>query len=406
VTEHSWRPDFRHYPDVDGQADLLRDLVARHSPPVFLTDREILRQRYRRMRSCLDRLWPNSKVAYSFKTNYWVAESRTLQELGCWAEVVSSREYDLARSLGFEGKEIVFNGPYKSNQALARALQDNATINLNDHDELDRLLELLASDGRRRGVGLRLRCTLDKVGGSRFGFSLDSDEAREAARRIKSSEHLDVEGLHLHMLGDTDDPACYAEGCRRVAEFATEHLPQQGNSLRYLDLGGGYPAHSPPPYSKSSWNPLPIESYLEAMTAVLRPVFSAANAPLLILEPGRYLVCDSMIFVSRVISRKQEKGQQNLVADASITMVPLTHYCPQILRVFTADFEPRHSADRSETVLYGASCREDDLLFRGPLDRAQVGDYLVHYAVGHYNNSLSPAFIFATPQVIFYDGRP
>ena len=91
----------------------------------------------------LERLWGPSAIAYSFKTNYAVAESRVLQEEGAWAEVVSGREYRLARRLGYAGEEIVFNGPYKRDDELRNALRDGALIHVNDPPELERLLALL-----------------------------------------------------------------------------------------------------------------------------------------------------------------------------------------------------------------------------------------------------------------------
>ena len=91
--------------------------------------------------------------------------------------------------------------------------------------------------------------------------------------------------------------------------------------------------------------------------------------------------------------------RRTLLSNASITMVPLTHYCPQIIRAYTRELEPR-SGEPVETILYGASCREDDVLHEGPLAPARVGDLLVYYAVGAYNANLGPDFIFEVPPLV------
>ena len=118
--------------------------------------------------------------------------------------------------------------------------------------------------------------------------------------------------------------------------------------------------------------------------------------PTLIVEPGRYLTCDGIILVTRVIHVKQHDGRQVINCDGSISMVPLTHYIPQIIRAYTDDIQQR-TGHEIPTIIYGSTCRENDILYEGPFAEARPGDYLVHYAAGAYNANLSPNFIFETP---------
>jgi diaminopimelate decarboxylase len=90
-----------------------------------------------------------------------------------------------------------------------------------------------------------------------------------------------------------------------------------------------------------------------------------------------------------------------VVSNGAITMIPLTHYCPQIVRGLSDGLELR-SAPNLATVAHGCSCREDDVLYEGPLPEIHVGDYLVHYAAGAYNSNLSPDFIFETPPLVLF----
>ena len=115
-------------------------MLRRTETPLFLADSRILIDRYLPARARTPRRRPDSAIAYSFKTNYSVAQSRVLQSNGAWAEVVSGREYRLARRLGYEGEKIVFNGPYKRDDELRDALRDGALIHVNDLSELERLL--------------------------------------------------------------------------------------------------------------------------------------------------------------------------------------------------------------------------------------------------------------------------
>ncbi len=391
---------FEFFPDLVRDRARFGPLLGRIETPLFLADTAILVERYTSLREMLERLWGPSAIAYSFKTNYAVAESRVLQEEGAWAEVVSGREYRLARRLGYAGEEIVFNGPYKRDDELRNALRDGALIHVNDPPELERLLALLPP--RWSGVRIGLRVAAGPgVGPSRFGFSLARGEADAAVARVASVDGAELAGFHLHLKGDTDDSSSYREAARELARFIADVTPRLGGKrLASIDLGGGFPAHGPKPRSRDRWAPRPIEEYVQAITEELAPGLAANERPRLILEPGRYLVADAIVFVSEIVRVQRDAGLQLVTCDGAVSMLPLTHYCPQVVRVFSRELEPRSGAPEP-SIVFGASCRENDVLYRGLLPRATAGEYLVFYAAGAYNSTLSPAFIFDTPPVIF-----
>ena len=371
--------------------------LARTGTPVFLGERKNLRDRYQTLTQCLTANWGPYVVGYSFKTNYLVAESGIFQDCGAWAEVVSGREYRLARQLQYAGPSIIFNGPHKTDGELQTAINDGALINLNDHDELRRIIHIASGASTPIDVGLRLSSALPRLGHSRFGFSLDNGEAAAAVNSIRDAAGLNLVALHTHLYGDTDDASLYHAAASRLGEFAKQSVPDYRRSLRYVDLGGGYPANGPKPKSRQSWNPQPIDVYIRTIADALRPFFASANQlPTLVVEPGRYLTCDGIILVTRVVHVKQRDGKQFVNCDGSISMVPLTHYCPQIIRAYTPELTDR-SGGESPTTIFGSTCRENDILYDGLFPAAYAGDYLVHFAAGAYNSSLSPNFIFASP---------
>lgn len=391
---------FAAFPDLARDRERLGTVLRRTETPLFLADKSILIDRYRRLERALAGRWGPSAIAYSFKTNYAVAESRLLDELGAWAEVVSGREYRLARRLGYAGEKIVFNGPHKRDDELLLALTEGALIHVNDREELERVLELRTRHPGTARIGLRVTADLPGVEPSRFGLSLEGGEAAAAVQRILSVPGLDLAGLHFHLRGDTDDPGHFGEAARRVARFVARGGPAGGRlRVRSLDLGGGFPAHGPKPRSRQTWDPRPIDDYADAITGGLSAAFPPADRPILILEPGRYLVADAIVFVAEVLRAQRSGTDQLVTVDGSVTMLPLAHYCPQIARVFGPDLAARAGRPLTSTVL-GASCRENDVLYSGPLARAQRGDLLVFYATGAYNSTLSPEFIFDAPPLL------
>lgn len=394
------------FPDLASSASTRArffEIIEERPTPFFLMDAAILTDRAVVMRKLLAERWGPCAVAYSFKTNYQVAELPLLRALDVLAEVVSGREYALAAKLGYAGPQIVFNGPHKSDEELRRALIDGALLHVHGGAELERLTRVATSLGGPFEVGIRVAASLPYFGHSRFGFSLDDGEAEAAVRRIRECPALDLTGLHFHGLGDTTDPTCYRLAARRLAAFAQESIPGYEGALRTLDLGGGFPAHGRRPHKRApeSWDPRHIGEYVDAIVEGLAPAFAAESRPKLVLEPGRYLVNDAILLVSRVIdvpSRVRDR-RQTVLSDASISMVPLTHYSPQIIRAWSPELEPREGKER-DTILYGASCREDDILQEGPFPEVRIGDFLVTYAVGAYNANMGPDFIFESPPLV------
>lgn len=394
--------DMACYPDVEMHRAKIRQLLQHDGTPVFICERDNLVDRYQALKQSLETRWGKHVIGYSFKTNYQVARSRILQDMGAWAEVVSAREYQMARQLEYPGSSIIFNGPLKPDDSLRAAIADGALININDHDELGRFIEITSDESTRVDVGIRISSTLPRLGHSRFGFSLENDEASSAVERIRNSTGLNLVSLHSHLYGDTDDPEIYRVAARRLGEFAKSHIRDYRRALKFVDIGGGYPAHGPKPRSRSAWDPRPIDVYIKHATESLRPFFPDREAcPALVVEPGRYLTCDGIILVTRVVHVKPRDEKQMVNCDGSISMVPLTHYCPQVIQAFTPDLV-RRAGEEISTVIQGSTCRENDLLYEGQFPRVQPGDYLVHFAAGAYNSNLSPDFIFKSPEMAVY----
>lgn len=388
------------YPDVEKSRDRIGRSIREIGTPVAICDKSILTARFETLKRCMTQSWPSTQIAYSFKTNYDVAKSGVFKELGAFAEVVSAREYALARELGYPGSQIIFNGPYKDDGSLRAAIDERAIINVNDQEELRRIIEIANSRREIVSVGIRVSSTLEGFGHSRFGFSMENGEATEAVDAIKHAEFVNIAGLHSHVYGDTDDEKVYATAANRAAEFAKEHIENVGGMTRFFNMGGGFPANTPQPYSRKTWRPQDIKIYVGAIADALKRSYRASGtSPILILEPGRYLVNDAIMLITNIVHIQDRDGKQIVNTNGSISMVPLTHYRPQVIQAYDGELERRIDGYRA-TIIYGATCRENDVLFSGEFPSVEPGDILIHFGVGAYNSSLSPAFIFDQPPTI------
>jgi len=123
--------------DIDGVT--IDELVGRHGSPLFVFSEREIRRKHRQVHRAFSTRYPNVQFGWSYKTNYLGAICQIMHQEGSIAEVVSEMEYEMARSLGVPGEEIIFNGPYKPLPILERAMAEGAMVNVDHDDEIDDL---------------------------------------------------------------------------------------------------------------------------------------------------------------------------------------------------------------------------------------------------------------------------
>jgi diaminopimelate decarboxylase len=142
----------RTCPRIDGVA--VEELLGKFGSPLFVFSEATLRERIRAAREAFESRYPDVCFAWSYKTNYLDAVCRVFHDEGSIAEVVSDFEYEKARHNGMPGDQIIFNGPWKSEQALNRAVGEGALIQVDHRDEMLALMRI----GKQRGEPVRWRC--------------------------------------------------------------------------------------------------------------------------------------------------------------------------------------------------------------------------------------------------------
>ena len=95
---------------------------------------------------------------------------------------------------------------------------------------------------------------------------MENGEAITALETIHRNPRVSLVALHTHLHGDTDEADIYSHAADRVGKFASLHLANFPGSLKYIDMGGGFPAHTPKPKSRDTWNPQEIDVYIRAIT--------------------------------------------------------------------------------------------------------------------------------------------
>ena len=126
------------------------DLAREFGTPLFVYAEKTIREKAHTLRKAFESRYPDIDFVWSFKTNYLGAICQILRSEGWGAEVVSDFEYEKARKQGFEGSDIVYNGPYKSQESLEAAIREKALVQIDNWDELGRCLLYTSPSPRDR----------------------------------------------------------------------------------------------------------------------------------------------------------------------------------------------------------------------------------------------------------------
>lgn len=345
--------------------------------PTYVYSAATVRDRYERLDGVLAQV-PH-RVHYTLKANSNGAILRVLRELGAGADVVSGGELFRARRVGFRSEDIIFGGVGKSERELREALQAGVMmINVESDDEV-RLLDRIAGElGVVAPIGLRVNpeVTVDsshryiKTGEKGAKFGIPFDDVLAVARVAASQPNTRLVGLDMHIGSQIFRLDPYLDGVDRLTGLLGELRASGVDTIRYLDIGGGlgvaYDDEQTPD--------------LQRFANALVPRVQSTGLTLL-MEPGRFIVGNAGVLLTRVLYRKHSGGRDFLITDAGMTeLIRPSHYDAY------HKIEPvRASTGRMTADVVGPVCESGDFL---ALDRemaqASAGDLLAVFDVGAY----------------------
>lgn len=338
-------------------------------------------------------------IAYSLKANSNGAVLRLLAGASCGADVVSGGELARALAAGIPPERIVFAGVGKREEETVAALAAGIhLLNIESLPELETVAGLAQMHGTTARIAVRVNPGIDApthphlmtgAAGSKFG--LPPPRALAAIRRARELSGLDPVGLHAHIGSQIVSPSVYRDTFRVLLElFRT--LEHEGLRLTEIDLGGGLGIAAGEPV------PGPVE-----LRDALAPLLDGFEGRL-VLEPGRSIVGDAGVLLTRVVHRKSGTPRPFLVVDAGMN---------DLLR--PALYGARHrlsclveweAAERVDVV--GPVCESADVLLRDwPAPSLSAGDLLAVRDVGAYGASMASRYNSRplAPEVLVHGGE-
>ncbi len=282
--------------------------------PFYCYSTATLTRHFRLFDAALDGM--DHLVCYAMKAASNQAILRTLAELGAGMDVVSGGEYARARAAGVPGERIVFSGVGKTRDEMRLALEGGVRqFNVESEPELSALSEIATQLGVSAPVTLRVNPDVDAqthakiaTGKSENKFGIPISRARAVYAEAAALPGIEVVGIDVHIGSQLTGLEPFRLAYRKVAEL-TETLRADGHDIRRLDLGGGLGI----PYARSNEAP-PVPAEYGAM---IREELGHLGCEIEI-EPGRLIVGNAGILVSRVIYLKSGEGRDFLILDAAM----------------------------------------------------------------------------------------
>ena len=329
----------------------------------------------------------NPKICYAVKANSNVAVLKTLAVLGAGADVVSEGEIRLALAAGVKPENIVFSGIGKTAQEMEFALsKDIFQFNVESEPELELLNEVAIKAGKKARIAVRVNPDVDpgthakiSTGQKESKFGIAMSRALPVYQAAMQMKGITVQSVSVHIGSQLTKLEPFAKAFALVRGFV-EQLRAAGIPITTLDLGGGLGI----PYGKEE-PPLP-----EAYSQIVRREVGSLGCQL-VFEPGRVLVGNAGILVTRVLYVKRSENRIFVIVDAAMNdLIRPTLYSAhhEIVSVMPSADAPTELVD-----VVGPVCETGDIFAEQRLMKVpSPGDLLVFRSAGAYGAVMSSTY--------------
>jgi len=373
-------------------------VASKFGTPAYLYSSAAIEEAYRELQQGLTGV--RSTICFAMKSNANLSILQRLASLGSGFDIVSGGELELLRHVGVRGDRIVFSGVGKSREEIRAALNyrvgghDTASGILLFNAESEAELGILAEEAARAvGQGgappaVAIRVNPDVLAGGHpkiatgrheHKFGLDWKEAKRLYLAHRESKWIRWAGLSAHIGSQITSLEPFERAVKRLAKYV-EELRREGIQLRYLDVGGGLGVR----YSDQK-APRRTE-YARLINELVRGLDVE-----LLLEPGRSIIAQAGVLLTRVVYTKTNRGKKFVVVDGAMNdmMRPSLYGAVHPITKVTRNGNERNGA-RQRADIVGPVCETGDcFLHDWPLGEVRSGDLLAIWGAGAYGMALA-----------------
>jgi diaminopimelate decarboxylase len=360
----------------------LDDIARRFGTPCYVYSRAAIEAAYREYARALD--GRASLVCYSVKANSNLAVLALLARLGAGFDIVSGGELARVLAAGGDARKTLFSGVGKTEAEIQLALEKNILcLNLESESELSRVESVARRLGRRAPIAFRVNPDIDArthpyistgLSENKFGIAYaDAERLYAAAARLP---HVEIVGIGCHIGSQLTSAAPFVDAAGRIVALA-DRLTRAGIALKHIDIGGGIGIR----YRDET--PESIGDFLDGALGML-----AGRRETLIVDPGRSIIGNAGVLLSRVEYVKPGEARNFLVIDAAMNDLvrPALYGAWHEVRPVRL---PEPGAAQVVYDIVGPVCESGDFLAKERSLAAREGDLLALMSAGAYAMAMS-----------------
>jgi diaminopimelate decarboxylase len=358
-------------------------LIAREvGTPAYVYSAGAIRDQYAQLRDAMKTI--DARLHYSVKANSSIAILSLLRGLGAGLDIVSGGELYRALQAGYRGRDIVFSGVGKTEREMEEALRAEVLlVNVESEQELHVLDAVSKRLGVKAAVALRVNPEVlvdtphpyTRTGEKGMKFGIPFDEALSVAEVAATLPNIELLGLDMHVGSQISQFAPYEVGLQRLLHLRREIERETKARLEWLDIGGGLAV------TYDAERSVDVRHFGEVISALV-----AGSGLRIILEPGRFLVGNAGVLLTRVLYRKRSGGKEFIITDAGMTdLLRPSHY-----NAFHRIDAVKPTGRTTVADVVGPICESGDFLaLDRQIDDAQPGDLLAVQSTGAYGFVMS-----------------
>mgnify|MGYP001269065761 CR=1 FL=1 len=356
------------------------ELAKAYGTPLYIYSQTAITQAFNEFKNALGDF--PSLICYAVKANSNLSILKVLADLGSGFDIVSLGELERVLKAGGDPAKIVFSGVGKSVQEMKRALEVGvACFNVESEAELERLSDVAVGEGKTAKISLRVNPDVDakthpyiSTGLKENKFGIEFNRAIDVYLKAKALPGIEIVGIDCHIGSQLTQATPFLDATDRILVLV-EQLKNHGIVLKHIDLGGGlgvtYKDETPPA----------VADYLSPILAKLKDLKVS-----LMLEPGRAIVANAGILVTKVEYLKPTTEKNFAIVDAAMN----DNIRPSLYQAWQ-EIRPVQSSNATPDIwdIVGPVCETGDFLAKGRTLAIAAGDYLAMFGAGAYCFSMS-----------------
>ncbi len=366
--------------------------------PFFAYDRNLLTRRIEHLRRCLP---DDVHLHYAIKANPMPAVVQHLAPLVDGFDVASALEMKVALDTPIEPDRVSFAGPGKTAGELSQAIAAGIVIHVESENEMRALAARATANGGRPRVAIRVNPDFElKASGMRMGggaqqFGVDAERVPQMLGELATLD-LEFVGFHLFAGSQNLHADILQDVQGKIIDLSLALAERAPAPVRHLNIGGGFGI----PYFPKD-QPLDLAAVGDNLERLMSRVRTALPEAVVIVELGRYIVGECGVYVTRVVDRKESRGEVFLITDGGLhhQLAASGNFGQVIRRNYPVAIGNRMGESAAETAsVVGCLCTPLDLLAdKVALPRAETDDLVVVFQSGAYGLTASPTAFLSHP---------